>query len=333
MNVEERGDDLTAAESCLAAEIAVLLGQGHRAVESAGSSSWTVDTVVGARLATAAGNGHRIDGNTATAQRIFRSVWDGGAGVGRNPAGLWVADLEMCQGKFPEAVELAEEVLASCAAHDYITRADTQRLLHLAYRFSMDFTNSWDRLRIARDLYEQAGSAIGGANILTNETELLAWTEPEAAVATGATAIAAQSELGAQHELGKTYTAIAVAHLQLGNLTAASDLFDSAIDALDRARYRSGRARTEFFRGALHFRMGREDQAVESVCWAVSELRSAEVYPTLVLAAAQLLEEHSQPRQDVSDAAERAREEIRPLGSFSDLEHRIDGLVRAVLGR
>jgi tetratricopeptide (TPR) repeat protein len=327
-----RGDDLSEAAACLAAETAVLLGQGHRAAELAAASSGEVDTVVGARLATAVANGHRIDGDTAIAQGIFRDVWRGRSGATRNPAGLWVADLEMCQGQFPQAVSLAEDVLADCPPDDHITRADAQRLLHLAYRFSMDFTRSWDRLRAAQDLYARAGSAVGGANLLTNATELLAWTDPAAALVTGEEAVAAQSELGAQHEIGKAHTAIGVAQLQLGDLAGATVSFDAAVEALDRARYRSGRARAELFRAALHAQAGRVDRAVDSVRWSVSEMGAAEVYPTLIVAAAQLLDHLSRPSRDVAEAAARARAEIRPLGPLGDLENRLDVLVRAVLG-
>lgn len=327
-----RMEDLSETVSCLAAETAVLLGRGHRAAELADASSLRVDTVVGARLATAAANGHRIDGNTAIAQGIFREVWRGHSGPARHPAGLWAADLEMCQGQFPEAVGMAEAILAGCPPDDYITRADAQRLLHLAYRFSMDFSRSWERLHAARDLYARAGSAVGAANTVTNVAELLSWTEPETALIVGEEAVAAQFELGAQHELGKTYTAVAVAQLRLGDLSGATVSFDAAVAALDQAHYRSGRARTELFRAALHARGGHLDRAVDSVTWAVSELDAAKVYPTLLLAAARLLEWLSLPNRDVAEAAARARGEIRPIGSLVELEGRLDVLVRGVLG-
>lgn len=209
----DRSSELAETAVCLAAETEVLLGRGHRAEELARAVPWHTNTVVGARLATAAANGYRIDGNTATAQEIFRSVWRGQSGPTRHPAGLWIADLEMCQGQFPTAVDMAEAILADCPLEDHLTRADAHRLLHLTHRFSMDFSRSWEWFHTAQDLYARIGSAVGSANMLTNAMELLSWTEPAQALSKGEQALAAQAELGAQHEIGKTHTALAVAHL------------------------------------------------------------------------------------------------------------------------
>lgn len=314
----------------LEAEAAVLIGQGTRARELTSGAAWNVETVPGARLATAAANGLRIDGDTAGAQATYRQVWQGQRGPTRNPAGIWLADLDMCQGRFGEAIALAEQILAQCAAEDFVVRGDVERLMHLTYRFAMDFDRSLEKLHAASSLYEQAGSMVGRANMLTNTAEILTWTAPGQALTVGQQAITAQSELGALHELGKTYTAIAIAELRLGNPTGSASAFESAVRNLDRSHYRSGRARAEFFRAALHARLGDLDTAVASVVWAVEELEAAKVYPTLIGAAARLLDRLERPHPVVAQAATRARMAIHPLNTVEALEQRLDGLVRSL---
>lgn len=167
------------------------------------------------------------------------------------------------------------------------------------------------------------------ANIVTNRAELLAWTEPREAIAA---AIETQQDLGAQHELGKAYTALAVAQLRLGQYEQSAVSFQTAIEALERARYRSGRARAELFRALLYAHAGDRDTAARAARWSVAELIEADVYPTLIMMAGQFLHAIGVRDEYVEAAARRARGQIQAPDSPTAFEARTAALVAALLG-
>jgi tetratricopeptide (TPR) repeat protein len=247
-------------------------------------------------------------------------------------AGLWAADLHMCQGRFVDAERFATELDAIAARRHSEARGDVARLRHLAHRFAFDFATSQRLLDEAAAYYQEARSYLGNANIRTNRAEFLAFTDAEAALPEATAAIEVQTEIGAQHELGKCHTAIAVASLRLGRLDSAEVAFGDAVEALTRASYRSGLARARLYRAALEVRRGQHDDAQTSVQWAVSELEAAEVYPTLILAAGIALRNLGIEDEDVTQACQRADHAIQPLTTLHDLKGRIDVFVRDLLG-
>jgi len=209
-------------------------------------------------------------GNTGAALAIYTDVWEHAGGAPRLAAGLWAADLRMCQGRF-RAAEL--ETLTPAAESEF--RGDVARLRHLTRRFALDFDSAGRYLDEARACYRAADSVLGLANIQTNRAEFLALTNAPDAITEAGRAIEAQREIGAHHELGKAYSALAVAHLRQGELDQAETALHSAFASLDRAGYRSGRARAEFYLAVVHARRGRIDAAVSSFRWAVAELEAA----------------------------------------------------------
>ncbi|MBF8185570.1 aminoglycoside phosphotransferase family protein [Nonomuraea sp. K274] len=323
---------LEEAAACLAAEAAVLLGDSDRINELTPDASWRLDTEAGARLAVAAGHGRRIAGQTTRALRIYSDVLDVHTGPARWPAGLWAADLHMAQGRFRRAFELVEQVTRECPEDAGVLRGDLARLLHLALRFSYDFTAADRQLQEAARHYQKAGTIVGEALITTNRAELLAWTDPFAAVAVARKAVEANTDLGAIHEVGKAYSALGQAFLTLGRLDEAADALDSACVALEKARYRSGRARAELLRACLHARCQEPDQAAASARWAVDELVDAEVYPTLIVVADRLLAAVNRRDERVSTAARQAWAAIEPIDSRDALEDRMTHYLRGLLG-
>ncbi|WP_182908083.1 aminoglycoside phosphotransferase family protein [Microbispora sp. H13382] len=327
----ECDDALEQTARCLAAESAVLLGDAEKIKSLTPSGSWSLTTMAGARLAVAAGHGRRIAGETSEALNIYTSVWEGRQGPERHPAGLWSADLHMAQGRFGTASRLAEELTAACPADLHAVRGDIARLMHLAARFSYDFGQADLYLREAETYYRQADTIVGAALIATNRAELLAWTDPFAAVNLAQSAVEANLDLGALHEVGKAYTALGQAHLAIGRHNDANRALEQACQALEKAGYRSGRARAELIRAALNARLDRVDDAVASVNWAVNELLVVEVYPTLLMAAAYLLDVIGGIDAKVSRAAEEARTRIEALDSLEILEARMKHHVRGLL--
>ncbi len=323
---------LEEAAACLAAEAAVLLGDSDRINELTPDAPWRLGTEPGARLAVAAAHGRRIAGQTARALQIYSDVLATHDGPARRPAGLWAADLHMAQGRFRRAFELAEQVTRECPADDLVLQGDLARLRHLALRFSYDFVAAERHLGEAVQHYEQAQTIIGTALVATNRAELLAWTDPTAAVAVAKEAVEVNSEIGAIHEIGKAYSALGQALLTLGRHAEAGEALDAACAALEKARYRSGRARAELLRACLHLRRGEADDVAISACWAVDELLSVEVYPTLIVVADRLLELVNRPDEKVKAAARRAWVAIEPVDSHDALEDRMTHYLRRLLG-
>ncbi len=331
-HLDSGGDaDLAQTARCLEAEAAVLLGDAEAATRLTPSIDWPLDDVPGARLALAGAHGRRIAGATGEAQRLFRQVWDHHSGPVRLRAGFCMADLDMCQGRFGDALSITQQILAEAPDDDLVLRGDVVRLQHLGYRFGFDLGTSAQSLETAAALYTQAGAIIGQADIKTNRAELLAWTDPARAVDAAADALDAQTDLGAHHEIGKAFTALAIAQVRLGHYAPAAASFQAATDALERARYRSGRARAELFRAFLHARTGDASAAVASARWAIAELVAAEVYPTLLMVAGHLLDALDAADEHTTAITARARDQISPPNLLPFLDDQARALVTAML--
>ncbi|WP_396230961.1 tetratricopeptide repeat protein, partial [Frankia sp. EI5c] len=245
---------LADALRCLQADAAVRLGDAAvvTALVPEPVTALSLDTTVGARLAVAAGHGRRIAGDTREALDVYRDVWEHATGPCRLTAGLWAADIHMAQGRFQDAETLAAELSASTPLDDAEFLGDIARLRHLAHRFALDVETAARHLDDAAAHYAAADSVLGLANLQTNRAELLAHTHPADAIAEAGRAVEVHRDIGARHELGKAYTALAVGHLRLGHLDEADAGLRSARQALDEAGYRSGRARAEFYQAIVH---------------------------------------------------------------------------------
>jgi len=324
--------ELVETARVLDVETVLRRGEASQALELTPDQTWDTGHPVGARLAVAAGQARRIAGRTTAALEIYNRVWSGDDDTARMGAGLWAADLHMCQGRFVDAERFATELDVIAERRHHEARGDVARLRHLAHRFAFDFDASKRLLEEAAAHYRDARSYLGNANIRTNRAELLAFREADQAIAEARAAIELQTEIGAQHELGKCHTAIAVASLRSGRYEEAEAAFGDAVEALTRASYRSGLARARLYRAAMEARRGQFDLARASVRWAVSELEAAEVYPTLILAAGIALRELGMEDGDVTEACQRAERAIQPLTTLDDLKDRIDVFVHDLLG-
>ncbi|MEW1546462.1 hypothetical protein [Streptomyces tsukubensis] len=312
------------AADCLESEARLDRGDAVGAIELTPRLDRPVRSLVSARLALAGANARRIAGQSALAASIFERVWEEHEGEARAAAGYCVADLRMWQGDFRSAFALAEEVHGICAPDDAVIRGDLKRLMHLGHRFLMDFDSAARLLAEAEAEYRAANSVIGLSNVRTNRAELYAFTDPAAAVHAAVAALEAQRDLGAQHEIGKAFTAMAMAQTRLGQYERAASSYLSANAALDRAGYRSGRARADMFRALLLHRQGREAEAGELLLHSAREFAACEVYPSLILAIRGAAERLGLGGEELTALADRARPSIRPLGSSAELEDRMD---------
>ncbi|MCB5182645.1 hypothetical protein [Streptomyces antimicrobicus] len=324
--------DLRDAADCLEAEARLDQGDAAGAIELTPRLDRPVRSLVAARLALAGANARRIAGQSALAASIFERVWEEHDGEARAAAGFCVADLRMWQGDFRSAFALAEEVYGTCSPGDASTRGDLKRLMHLGHRFLMDFDSAARLLAAAEEEYRAAGSVIGLANVRTNHAELYAFTDPVAAVPAAAAALEVQRDLGAQHEMGKAFTAMAMAQTRLGEYERAASSYLSANEALDRAGYRSGRARADMFRAFLLYRRDERAAAKELLLHAAREFEECEVYPSLILAIGGAAERLGLGGAELDALAERARPRVRPLGTPAELQERTQAVLSMFLG-
>ncbi|MEU6579115.1 hypothetical protein [Streptomyces sp. NPDC046805] len=316
---------------CLETERAILLGEASSANGLTPQVDWSVTGTMPARLTLAAAHGRRIAGRTAEALSLYGRVWEGHRGPARLTAGLWAADLHMCQGRFRDAESLATRIQSDCPDDQAELRGDVARLRHLAYRFAFDLDSSRRHLDEAHREYERAGSLVGQANIQVNRAELAALTDPETGVQAASTAIDAQRDMGALHELGKAYTALSVALLQLNRVDEADAALQTACHELERAQYRSGRARAELTRAILFTRRGDLRAADRSARWAIGELEATEVYPTLVLAACLLTDRLGSSDEAIECSRSQARASVQAIDSAEAVEGRTENVIGRLL--
>lgn len=328
---DETVSGLRDAADCLDAESKLELGDTAGAIDLTPRLDLPVRSLVSARLALAGANARRIAGESGLAASIFERVWGEHEGEARSAAGYCVADIRMWQGDFSGAFALAEEVHGICSPQGRVIHGDLKRLMHLGHRFLMDFDNSARLLIEAEAEYRAANAIVGLANIRTNWAELYAFTDPAAAVDAATAALEVQRDLGAQHEIGKAYTAMAMAQTRLGQYDRAASSFLNANAALDRAGYRSGRARADMFRAFLMLRQGDQRAAGELLLHAAREFEACQVYPSLILAIHRAAERMELSQPELVAAADRARPALRPLGSLDDLQRRTDSVLSVFL--
>ncbi|MFI9355897.1 hypothetical protein [Streptomyces lydicus] len=320
------------AADCLEAESLLSRGNARAVIDLAPEVDGRAGSAVSARLSLAAANARRIAGESGTAARIFQQVWEEQTGPVRLSAGFCLADIRMWQGDFAAAFDLAEAVYGMSGADKPVLRADVKRLLHLGHRFLLSLDAAEALLHEAEAEYRRAEDPYGLANIRTNRAELLVFTDPEAAVAEAGEALAVQRELGAQHEIGKAYTAMAMAQIRLGEFDRAASSFHGAYEALDRAGYRSGRARADMYRAFLLLRQGDRDEALATWRRAAAEFEVCDVYPSLILAIHRAVLRLGEDDPGLGHAALRARNRLRPLGSLDALERRTDEVLSQFFG-
>ncbi|MFI6588490.1 hypothetical protein [Embleya sp. NPDC050493] len=325
--------ELEMAARCVEAETAVLVGDvEHAEALTRGLAGVDGDSSAQVRLALAGADALRVLGRTSEALGRYSSLWQSATVPEGRSAALWAADLYMAGGRFRDAENLVNGLTGTLRRDEHMLRGDTARLIHLGRRFAFDFPAARSSLDQAQLHYLEAGSAVRLANLVVNRAEFLAWTEPEHAGDVADEAIALQRDIGALHELGKAYTAKALALLRCGRIAEAEASLETALEVLGRARYRSGTARAQLVRSLILLRRGETENARGTAEWAIREFEGAEVYPTLVLAALHMLRSTGSAQPAHTASLARARAAIRPVDSLGALEARVDAWVATILG-
>ena len=328
-----RGDpDLAAAALALEIEAARLLGDGARARNLAAGSQWSLDTFAGARGAIDTANVLRVEGQTAEAYALYKDVWEATAGFAHWRAGAWMVDLDIARGRFIEGLDRAAEILRDCPTDDLESRATIQTYVQNAYRFTGDFDQAWVHLTQAEADYRRIKNRVGRASILTLKAETLAFTDPSAALGVADDALDANTDIGSRTSIGKCYTAMAVALMQLDRVPEAQAAFNTAFDELERVGYRSGRARAAVFQAFLYARTGAAAAAVSAARQGVAGLEDTDVYPTVIVLAQQLMMVLGPDQPAISQAADRALSRISYAGCATQLIDRLQTLAQKLVG-
>ncbi|MFE2057515.1 AAA family ATPase [Streptomyces sp. NPDC059446] len=323
--------ELDGVARCLAAEDHVLRGRGSEAQQILAGQDPDTFTPLGARMALAAAHAHRLVGESSAARETFELLWTGPDEAVRGRAGFALADITMCAGDFRAAFRLAAEVHEISGPDELVRRAEVRRLMHLAHRFLLDFPAAWENLEEAKELFGASNSIHGLADIQTNTAELLALTDPVAAVVAADAALETQRSLRVGHEVGKVLTARGIAQTRLGRLGDAQESFAGAVHALEAAGYRSGRARAELFRAFLYIRAGDERQGMDSLRWAAQKLEAAGVYPFLSVIAYKAARRIGYSDATLASICERSEDLVVPLVSYATYERRMDDLLDILL--
>jgi len=332
-DAEHARPDLEIAARCIEAETAILLGDiEHAEALTRGLGAPDGSSPAQVRLGLAGADALRVLGRTAEASVRYTFLWQRATVPEGRSAALWAADLYMAGGRFADAEHLANGVNGTLGRDEHQLRGDIARLIHLGRRFAFDFPAARSSLDQAQLHYLEAGSAVCLANLAVNRAEFLAWTEPEHAVDTADAAIVMQRDIGALHEVGKAFTAKALALLRIGRVGEAEATLESALETLARARYRSGTARAQLVRSLVLLRIGEHEQARTTAEWAIREFEQAQVYPTLTLAALASIRGSGLQRPEHAAPLARARAAIHPVDSLGALEGRVETWVASVVG-
>ncbi|MEV6106806.1 hypothetical protein AB0M28_19120 [Streptomyces sp. NPDC051940] len=329
----DASDRIRSLAACVEAEVLLAQGDGPAALEALAGTSAPSGSTLDARLTMARADAMRLKGTTHEARDGYRRLWHEGTGATRLQGGYALADIIMCAGDFRQARSLAAEVYEAPDG-DQVLRARTLRLLHLLFRFQLDFPASEALLDRAEAGFREKPRPDHLADIQTNRVELLAFTDPPQALATAVGALAAQRGLGAWHEVGKTLTAQAIAYTRLADFENAEHAFAEAKEVLHISNYRSGRIRAELFHAFLHLRRNREEAALRSLRESGRMFEAAGVYPFLSMLAYKTTVHIGRPSAELEHMCDRAARSVTltdPDDSLASYELRMERLIADLL--
>jgi tetratricopeptide (TPR) repeat protein len=294
---------------------------------------WTRDAIqgqvverIGARILLARGHALRIRGLTERALEAYEILWRSDIGhrlfpTERNNAGLWIADIQMAVGNFVAAHQTIDELESVIEANSY----RLHRLRHLAHRFAFEFDDADEALSLARVAVKS--DMIGESEVMTNQIELLAHTNPETALELFEKIHDFHSEMGSEVELGKLWSARALAELGLGDLESSRASLHKGITHLRRAGYESGLARAELYLSLLAALKSDVPLALASADASIQKLAKAGVYPALIVVAVKLCEMLGQPSLERSRIERDARKSLLFLDPSKTVDERISTTV------
>lgn len=323
----ESGEGLPYFRRMLEIEIELLLGDCDLVLNRTRDAiQGQVVERVGARILLARGHALRIRGLTERALEVYELIWRADTGrtlfpTERNNAGLWIADIQMAVGNFVAAHQTIDELESVIEAHSY----RLNRLRHLAHRFAFEFDDADEALSLARVAVKS--DVIGESEVMTNQIELLALTNPGTALELFEKAHDLQTEIGSEVELGKLWSARALAELGLGDLESSGTSLQRGITHLRRAGYESGLARAEFYQSLWAALKGDVPFALASADASIQKLVRAGVYPSLIVAAVRLCEMLGQPSPERSRIECEARKSLHYLDQSKTVDERISTTV------
>ena len=150
-----------------------------------------------------------------------------------------LADILMLQGNFKDALARFEG-LVEANPSDLVWKPETLRFVGHVHRFNFDFARALDAYQQALDIAERINADAMRGKVLTNMLECYCWSSPRAAADLLDEAISLNLDNGNMIEVGKCYSAAAIAYAQIGELLVANDFAEQAVDTQKVTGYRSG---------------------------------------------------------------------------------------------
>jgi tetratricopeptide (TPR) repeat protein len=222
-------------------------------------------------------------GDYATAARKYRGIFESPACDDSDEDARWLArrqlgDILMLKGRFPEALQSFAECKAARNG-DLLWQLECERFIGHVHRFNWNTGEALARYAQVASEAEAHGVTGMHGKALVNVAEACAWIDPGRSVEAAQRAIEITDACNNAVESGKAWTAMAIAHLGLGQLQDAASDLARAGRIQEECGYRAGQM---FVRGAeacLHLaggdrlRMQASLEAMQADCDAIGVYR------------------------------------------------------------
>jgi tetratricopeptide (TPR) repeat protein len=192
------------------------------------------------------------------------------------------ADILFLKGNFQEALEVIDDITKN-SSFNSINSVEAYRIKGHLFRFNLDYIKAIDIYNTVKDIsIEKSWYGLLGKSY-TNLVESYSWIDPQASIRYGKYSIKLNENLESNIELGKTYSALVIAHLLLGNKKKAVKCYKKSIKLHNISGYKSGLLFAELSKYFIHFSLRdlkKSKKQIEAIQFLIKKLK---VYEFLLL--------------------------------------------------
>ena len=191
------------------------------------------------------------------------------------------ADLLFLRGKFKKSIGVLEDLLKR--TEDELEKAETLRIVGHVYRFNMMIDDAEKFYRKSMGVADRLDVVGLKGKLYTNLTETLCWKNPNEAIKWGEKSLKLNKKLKSQIEVGKTLTALSIAHLMQGDVERAERLAEESERIQSEVGYMSGVLFAKVAKAFIQIRKGNSNLLVKEKEQIDSRIESLQVYGFLEL--------------------------------------------------
>lgn len=236
----------------------------------------------------------RESGELAEARGTYAELWsrepDERDRVVHSLAGIQYADIEYVQGRFRDAGDILESIVALDPERCAKEVGEAKRILGHIDRLAEREGRGLEHYRDAGRLFERCEDIFGQATVATNLAEAVWPDDPHEALHHARVALERNGAVGARLEMGKAHTASAYAHLLLGSPREARRAAEEALGIQRDVGYFAGVQQARLARAAALAVDGGAPIAATEARDVARQLESHDAYPTIRLMAVMLAE-------------------------------------------